>query len=105
MMRALRITIGKFVTAVLLTLCIGVQVLEITGHWDRTLQDTSDEAVIVIVVLCIGAAVVAAGVMRERLSSSAVRSRIMLVRAASQPATVLRLPSAFCASPPQPLRI
>jgi hypothetical protein len=49
-----RPTVGKLLAATLLTLCIGVQVLEASGRWDRALKDTKDEAIIVLVVLRIG---------------------------------------------------
>jgi hypothetical protein len=79
-MRALRLTIAKFLTAVLLVLCTGVQVLEATGHWDRALQDSSDEVVLVAVVLCVGAAIAAASAIRERFSRSAFQSLITFLR-------------------------
>ena len=105
-MRFVRVTIGKLLAATLLTLCVGVQALEATGRWDRMLQDTSDEAVIVTVVLCIGAALLAAGALRRRLSPSMISSAIAAI--VSTPWTVF-VPPAFCrsrsASPPLSLRI
>src|SRR5262252_4749870 len=79
-MRAVRLTIGRLLAATLLTLCIGVQALEATGRWDQTFQDTGDEAIIVTVVLCIGAALVVATAMRHRVSLSAIQSPIWTVR-------------------------
>ena len=79
MMRAVRVTIGTVFAAILLTLCIGLQVLEATGQWDGTLQDTGDEASIIAVVLCIGTALVVAGVKRYRVSLSAIQSRLLVV--------------------------
>ena len=51
MMRALPLRVYKLFAVVLLTLCIGAQVLEATGRWDRSLQDAGDEAVIVAIVI------------------------------------------------------
>ena len=89
MMRLVRGTIGIWLAATLLTLSIGLQVLEATGRWDRTFQDAGDEAVVVTVVLCIGAALVVAVVTRPRVSLSASRVPI-----------VIRLATAFEFLPP-----
>ena len=105
MIRALRLTIAKLLTALLLTLGMGVQVLEATGHWDRTFQDAGDEAVIVTVVLCIGAVVAAVGTVRARFARSAARSLIMFVRPAPSERPHLWLPSTTFSSPPNSLRI
>jgi hypothetical protein len=106
MMRFVRVTVGKLLAATLLTLCVGVQALEATGRWDRMLQDTSDEAVIVTVVLCIGAALLAAGALRRRLSPSMIWSAIAVIVSARWTVFV---PPAVCrsrsTSPPLSLRI
>ena len=105
-MPALQVNLSKLVIAVLLALCIGAQLVEATGRWDRTLQDTSDEAVVVAVVLCIGAGFAMARVMRERLSLPSGRSSTTtIVHTTLRPVVVLRLPSRACESPPQSLRI
>jgi hypothetical protein len=108
MMRAVRVTIGRLLAATLLTLCVGVQALEATGRWDRSLQDTGDEAVIVAVALCIGAALLAADAVRDRLFPSGTLSAIV-VGIASVPLPIFVPPrsarSAFSASPPLGLRI
>ena len=105
-MPALQVNLSKLVIAVLLALCIGAQLVEATGRWDRTLQDTSDEAVVVAVVLCIGAGFAMARVMRERLSLPSGRSSTTtIVHTTLRPVVVLRLPSTACESPPQSLRI
>jgi hypothetical protein len=106
MMRFVRVTVGKLLAATLLTLCVGVQALEATGRWDRTFQDTGDEAVIVTVVLCIGAALFAAGALRRRLSPSTISSAIVGSGSAS---LTMFVPPAVCrsrsTSPPLSLRI
>jgi len=78
-MRAVRVTIGTMFAAILLTLCIGLQVLEATGQWDRTFQDSGDEASIIVAVLCIGTALVVAS-RRYRASLSAIQSPSVAVR-------------------------
>ena len=56
--------------AVLLALCIGVQLLEMSGRWDRTFQDANDEAGIVAIVLCVGVAIAVARTLLARVRSS-----------------------------------
>jgi len=106
MMRHVRVTIGTFLAATLLTLCVGLQVLEATGRWDQTIQDTGDEAVIVTVVLCIGAALVVARVARSSLFLSVIRSWIILIRdTAVGLFASRRIDPTLYASPPVSLRI
>jgi hypothetical protein len=106
MMRHVRVKIGTLLAATLLTLCVGLQVLEATGRWDRTLQDTGDEAVIVTVVLCIGAALVVARVARYCVSLSAIRSWVVLIRdAAARWFVPRRIDPTLDTSPPVGLRI
>lgn len=106
MMRLVRGTIGTLFAATLLTLSIGPQVLEATGRWDRTLQDTGDEAAIVAVVLCIGAALVVAAVARPHISLAAIAAPVVVrpVRGCGFIAP-LGAPSLVQASPPLSLRI
>jgi hypothetical protein len=87
-MRFVRPTVGKLLAATLLVLCVGLQVLEATGRWDRALKDTNDEAVIVVVVLCIGAAVAVAHALRTRM-----RPTRLLVRLVAAPTVAWRSPA------------
>ena len=105
MMRLVHPTVGKLLAAALLSLCIGVQVLEASGRWDRALKDTNDEAFVVVVVLCIGAAV-AAGALFARVRPSRMISRIVVAATTptSWPASRLAL-CISCGSPPVSLRI
>src|ERR1051326_2906098 len=106
MMRAVRGTIATVFAATLLALAIGLQVLEATGRWDRTLQDTGDEAIIVTVVLCVGAALVAARVTRPRLSLSAIQAVVVILIAVPLASFVAPAAwSSFDTSPPLSLRI
>ena len=105
-MPLVRLTVGKLRAAALLTLCIGVQVLEASGRWDRALKDTNDEAIIVVVVLCIGVAVATAGALLARVRPARIISHIVLAATSPsrRPASRLAISSA-CASPPVSLRI
>ena len=106
MIRVVRPIVHKLLVTALLTRCIGVQVLEASGRWDRALQDTNDEAVIVVVVLCIGAAFAGAGALLTRIRPSRISSRIVLVptRPSAWPATRFDLSTSYT-SPPVSLRI
>jgi hypothetical protein len=97
---------GKLFVTILLTLCVGVHALEVSGRWDRTFQDANDEAGIVAVVLCIGVALSAAGTLLRTLQRSRLRSQfIVLANAVVLPDdSSLALPTS-AASPPLPLRI
>jgi hypothetical protein len=105
MMRVVRVTVGKLLAATLLTLCIGLQALEASGRWDRTFQDAGDEAIIITVVLCIGAAVVVAGASRHRVCLSAARSPIIVIRSTQLSLFIPPTCLAFSTSPPLGLRI
>ena len=60
----------KLLAALLLTIAIGPQLLELTGRWDRTFQDANDEAGIVAVVFCVGIAIAIARTLPARLQAS-----------------------------------
>jgi hypothetical protein len=99
--------VRKLFVAILLVLCVGIHVLELSGRWDRTFQDATDEAGIVAVVLCIGVAVAIAGTllkgMLARIASffpsvpCSTLTRIPVAR--------LALPLSIFSPPPLPLRI
>ncbi|HJZ73758.1 MAG TPA: hypothetical protein VKE51_18580 [Vicinamibacterales bacterium] len=102
----MRVTISRLLAATLLALCVGVQALEATGRWDRTFQDSGDEAIVVTVVLCIGAALVVAGATRHTVVLTAVRSRHAVVRRTPLSLFASSAPlSASSTSPPLSLRI
>ena len=106
MMPLVRPTVSKLLAATLLILCIGVQVLEASGQWDRALKDSNDEAIVVVVVLCIGAAVAAAGAVLAHVRPLRISSHIVLAATSPSlwPASRLTI-STSCASPPVSLRI
>jgi len=105
MMPGVRVAFGTTLAATLVTLCLGLQVLEATGRWDRTFQDTSDEAALVTIVLCIGAAFVVARV-GHGVSLTRLPARIVAVRPVALPLfAIARIRLAFDASPPVGLRI
>lgn len=102
----MRPTVGKVLAATLVVLCLGLQILEASGHWDRTLKDTNDEAIIVIVVLCVGVAVVTAGALAARIRPVLSLSHIVLavISPSLWPVPPLAV-SSSCTSPPVSLRI
>jgi hypothetical protein len=103
--RIVRGTIGAGLAVTLLTLAIGLQAVEATGHWDRSFEDTADEAVIVTLVLCVGAALVVAAATRPRISLSAMHAPVV-IRLATALAPCPALGAAACnTSPPLSLRI
>jgi hypothetical protein len=95
----------KLMLAVLLALCVGVQLLEASGRWDLTLRDANDEASIVVVVLCVGiaVAVVARLTANVRPSVTAVAALLPCVTPVSSSQT--RLGFVCWNSPPLSLRI
>jgi hypothetical protein len=68
--------IEKVFVTVLLTLCLGAHLVELSSVWDRTIDDANDEVSIVSVVLCVGVALSAAGTLLNRIRGSRVASRI-----------------------------
>src|SRR5579864_3957466 len=53
--------LGRLVVAALLAMCVCIYALEMSGRWDRSIEDANDEAGFVAIVLCIGVALAAAG--------------------------------------------
>ena len=104
-MPSVRVSFSTLLAAILLTLCVGIQVLEATGQWDRTFQDSGDEAVIVAVVLCIGSALVAARVARQRVSPMLSQCGIAFVPAIAISISRTTVSPGISTSPPVSLRI
>jgi hypothetical protein len=100
-------TAGKLFVAFLLTLCVGVYAVEMSGRWDRSIQDANDEAGFVGIVLCIGVVLSAAGSLVQRMCAS--RTRVPFVFAAfraSDYRDAIRVTlSISTSSPPLSLRI
>jgi hypothetical protein len=100
-------TVHKLFVVLLLALCIGVHVLEVSGRWDQTLQDTNDEAGIVAAVLCVGVALAFTGTLLKCIRLSRIGTSFVL--AALPGAKVLSaiqgVPRLSAASPPLALRI
>jgi hypothetical protein len=97
---------SKGFAAVLVTVAIGVQLLELSGRWDSTLQDANDEAGLVAIVLCVGTALVAGATVLARLRRVSVRGRLLPVPRITHDRIVTRLLLPHNdASPPLALRI
>jgi len=100
-----RLRIGPCLAALLLVLCVGLQVLEATGRWDHTFQDSRDEAIVVTIVLCVGAALVVAVSKRCRVRLVAIGSPLAQLATTSLSSFLLPRASALGVSPPLRLRI
>lgn len=95
----------KLMLAVLLALCVGVQLLEASGRWDLTLRDANDEASIVVVVLCVGVAVAVVSRFLASLRPSNLSAHVIVPHFIALAFSQLR-PSFVCwCSPPLSLRI
>jgi len=66
----------KLLAALLLTIAVGVQVLEASGRWDKTIADANDEAGLVAIVLCIGLAIATAAATRAARSRPRLRVEV-----------------------------
>jgi hypothetical protein len=100
-----RVIAAKLIAAAIVTVCIGLQALEATGRWDRTLVDSQDEAAIVTAVLCIGMAVVVARTVQAALSPRAVRISATFGRPLPRRAAASRHLTPTASGLPLPLRI
>jgi uncharacterized membrane protein len=99
---------GKLFVALLLTLCVAVYLLEMSGRWDRSIQDANDEAGFVAIVLCVGVAISVAGSLIARIRASRTTTRVTLTALAAAPLRFEHLRTALPASvnsPPPSLRI
>jgi len=90
--------------AVLIVLGLGVQLLEASGHWDRTFKDANDEIGVVAVVLCIGIAISLIAAIVKRLRPSHTPG-ITISIAAPLAVIAIRLLTVSDTSPPSPLRL
>ena len=98
---------GRLLVAVLLTIAAAVCVAELSGRWDQTLKDANDEAGLVSIVLCVGAAVSAAGAALQNVRPGTARARRHpAISFRTERCTSLVIPlAAGNVSPPIPLRI
>ena len=98
---------GRLLVAVLLTIAAAVCVAELSGRWDQTLKDANDEAGLVSIVLCVGAAVSAAGAALQNVRPGTAHARrhpAIAFRTERCTSHVIPLPAGNV-SPPIPLRI
>jgi hypothetical protein len=97
----------KLLVVGLLSACVGVQVLEASGRWDRSFMDGNDEAGIVAVVLCVGMAISVAGTLLKAIHLVRLdwRLALMATNVGVQPTSFMPLASSTTASPPLALRV
>ena len=96
--------VGKLFVTAMLTTCVCLYVLEMSGRWDKGIQDTNDEAGIVAVVFCVGVALSAAGTLLKTIRFSDIPSRCLPLTVAP-PDTPPLAPSIPAISPPLALRV
>lgn len=109
----LRVTLGlvrirQFVAGIVVTICVGVPLVEAFDRWDHTLQDGNDtEANVVIATLCFGLAFsVAARIIVGRPRALPMNYRVQVNGTSSACAAPAPLASPVpTVSPPIPLRI
>ena len=65
-----RTSLGRLLIAALLTLSVGACVAEFSGRWDQTIQDANDEAGVIAIMLCVGAALLIVGAELQRIQPS-----------------------------------
>jgi hypothetical protein len=95
---------GKLLIGFLLTVATAACIAELTGRWDRTIRDANDEAGLVSIVLCVGAAVTLAATLLKCVLPPAC-DRFLVHFVSAVPTSVLgRRPSAST-GPPIALRI
>ncbi len=97
----------KLIAALILTIAVGVQVLEASGRWDGGFADANDEAGLVGVVLCVGIAVAAAAARLTRARPARISITSVVIRSSSGPlSAVTPAPTrSRGSSPPTTLRI
>jgi hypothetical protein len=98
---------SKIIAGMVLAIAIGVQLLEVSGRWDRTFQDANDEAVLVAVVLCVGLALTTAATRCARLLAATPRRfhPFLVPAKTSRDTAAPRMVSCRGSSPPSTLRI
>jgi hypothetical protein len=101
------LTFRRFVTGVILAICIGAPALEMFDQWDRTLEDGNDTEInLVIVALCVGVAFSAAGALVARVRASAQAFGCFVLTPTPTLATLVTFATPIPNSrPPTPLRI
>ena len=90
----------RILVLTLLSVLMGAHLVETSGRWDRTISDADDEAGVVAVVLCVGAALCAAGVLRARLRQSRAIFRIIRSRLLGTSSADVHLLRSILHSPP-----
>jgi uncharacterized membrane protein required for colicin V production len=78
-----RRSLTTWIVAAMVALAVGVQILEASGRWDKTLQEANDEAGLVAIVLCIGVAIATANAFRQVIASSTRRVQYLVVSAST----------------------
>src|SRR5438046_10053642 len=101
------VNLRRFVTGVILAICIGTPVLEMFDRWDSELQDGNDTEInLVVAAVCVGVAFCTAAAVVAAVRASAHCTGIFVVTLDSAFAVPLTLLTPIPNSrPPPPLRI
>jgi undecaprenyl pyrophosphate phosphatase UppP len=95
----------RFATALIFAVFLGAPVLEMFDRWDQTAQTSNDtEAIVIVVALCVGVALVAVRRFLKPALRSARHERVSVFRPhrAVRRFDILPTPDL---SPPTPLRV
>jgi hypothetical protein len=102
------VEVRRFAIALIVAVCLGGPIVEMFDQWDHTFQDGNDtEANVVVVALCVGAALSVARILvtRIRALSAHVVGDIVFACAPVRLKTPFFLIPLPTASPPTPLRV
>ena len=101
------VNLRRFVTGVILAICIGTPLMEMFDRWDRELQDGNDTEInLVVAAVCVGVAFCTAAAVVAAVRASARRTGLFVVTLDSTFAALLALPTPIPNSrPPTPLRV
>jgi hypothetical protein len=97
----------RLVIAIIVAICIGAPIAEMFDQWDHTYQDGNDtELNVVVIALCVGAALSIAGAMMVGIRPGFSSCRAYLPRSSPLHLASGRLTRPLPASsPPTPLRV
>jgi hypothetical protein len=101
------VNLRRFVTGMILAICIGTPILEMFDRWDSELQDGNDTEInLVVAAVCVGVAFCAAAAVVAAVRASARCTGVFVFALDSTFATLLTLPAPIPNSrPPTPLRV
>jgi hypothetical protein len=97
--------IPKLLVTTILTACCALYVAELSGRWDQSLRDANDEAGLVGIVLCVGAAVASIAAFVARVLPLRRRFGSVASVTCGSIRQVCLLPASLNTGPPLNLRV